>query len=103
MQKINTVEEYQSVIDQEQTVVIKFYTTWCPDCTRLDQFIDEIVEQNKDKEWYTMDRDEFPEIGEQEAVLGIPSLLVFKNGTKIGHLRADRKTPEEIEEFLAQF
>lgn len=103
MQKINSLEEYQAIISKDQAVVIKFYTTWCPDCTRLDQFIDDIVEKNQDKAWYTMDRDEFPEISEQEAVLGIPSLLVFKDGVKIGHLRADRKTPEEIEAFLEQF
>ncbi|GAA0354366.1 thioredoxin family protein [Bacillus horti] len=103
MQQIKSVDEFKSITGGSQTAVIKFYTTWCPDCTRLDQYIDEIVEQHQDKNWYTMDRDEFPEIGESEAVLGIPSLLVYKEGLKIGHLRADRKSQEEIEEFLQRY
>jgi len=36
--------------------------------------------------------------------MGIPSLLVFKDGEKIGHLHsANAKTPEQVEEFLASY
>jgi thiol-disulfide isomerase/thioredoxin len=74
---------------------------WCPDCKRLNMFIDEITEENQDKQWFKIDKDEFPEIAEEQKVMGIPSLLVFKNGEKLAHLHsANAKTPDEVREFL---
>ena len=64
-------------------------------------FIDEVIEENQDKQWFMIDRDEFPEIAEEQSVMGIPSLLVFKKGEKIAHLHsANAKTPEQVSEFL---
>ncbi|MEC2054059.1 thioredoxin family protein [Peribacillus psychrosaccharolyticus] len=102
MKKINTVQEFNEQIGQDELTVGIFTTTWCPDCKRLDLFIDEVTEEHQDKQWFTIDRDEFPEISDQQTVMGIPSLLVYKNGEKIAHLHsANAKTPEQIKEFLS--
>jgi thiol-disulfide isomerase/thioredoxin len=101
MKNINTEQEYREQINQEGLTVGIFTTTWCPDCKRLDMFIDEITQEHQDKQWFTIDRDEFPEISEAQTVMGIPSLLVFKNGEKVAHLHsANAKTPEAVNEFL---
>ena len=64
-------------------------------------FIDEGIEEIQDKQWFTIDRDKFPEIAEEQIVMGIPSLLVFKNGEKLAHLHsANAKTPEQVKEFI---
>lgn len=101
MKTITTDQEYREQIQQDTLTVGIFTTTWCPDCKRLKMFIDEIVEANQDKNWFTIDRDEFPEIADEQNVMGIPSLLVFKNGEKLAHLHsAYAKTPEQVTEFL---
>ncbi|MCQ6274192.1 thioredoxin family protein [Bacillus sp. V3B] len=101
MKQIKTEQEYQEQITQDELTVGIFTTTWCPDCKRLDMFIDEVTEENQDKQWFTIDRDEFPEISEKQSVMGIPSLLVFKNGEKLAHLHsANAKTADQVREFL---
>lgn len=101
MKKITSEQEYLNQIQQEQLTVGIFTTNWCPDCKRLDLFIDEIVEKNPDKKWFKIDRDEFTEISDSQNVMGIPSLLVFKNGEKIAHLHsANAKTADSVNEFL---
>jgi thiol-disulfide isomerase/thioredoxin len=101
MEKIISAEQFNEKIQQSTPVVMKFTTTWCPDCKRLDMFIDDIVSEHNDKQWYEIDKDEFPDIAEKYQVMGIPSLLVYKSGEKIGHLHsAYAKTPEEVREFL---
>jgi len=101
MKKITSEQEYLNQIQQEQLTVGIFTTNWCPDCKRLDLFIDEIVENNQDKKWFKIDRDEFTEISDSQNVMGIPSLLVFKNGEKIAHLHsANAKTADSVNEFL---
>lgn len=100
MKKITTAEAFHEAIQSTNPVVLKFETTWCPDCKRLDMFIDDIVKEY-DYDWYVVDRDEFPEIGEKYEVLGIPSLLIFQDGEKKAHLHsAYAKTPEDVRNFF---
>lgn len=100
MQAIKTNEAFTETINKSEPVILKFETDWCPDCKRLDMFIDDII-KDYNFEWYEINRDEFPEIGEKYEVLGIPSLLVFQQGEKKAHLHsANAKTPEDVRGFL---
>jgi len=104
VENIKDVSRYEEVIKSEKPIVVKFYATWCPDCSRLNAFIGEIFEEHPSFEWFEMDRDDFPEIAQEQQVMGIPSLLVYQNGEKIGHLHsANAKTPEQVSEFLSQY
>lgn len=101
MQQVTSVKEFNEHIKSDTLTVEIFTTTWCPDCKRLDLFIDEIISENQDKQWFKIDKDEFPELAEKENVMGIPSLLVYKKGEKIAHLHsANAKTPDQVREFL---
>lgn len=101
MKQIKTEQEYREHISQDKLTVGVFTTTWCPDCKRLEMFIDEVIAENQDKEWFLIDRDEFPDISEEQNVMGIPSLLVFKNSEKLAHLHsANAKTADAVKEFL---
>lgn len=102
MKEITTFEQFNEVISKDQSVIIVFYAGWCPDCKRLNMFIDPIIEEYKQYEWFEMNRDEFPDIAEKYQVMGIPSLLIFKNGEKLAHLHsANAKTPAQVVEFLS--
>lgn len=103
MNKINTTEQFQEIIASNQEVIIKFFADWCPDCTRLNMFIGDIMNNYQKYEWYELNKDELPELADTYQVMGIPSLLLFKNGEKIAHLHsANAKTPEQVTEFLSE-
>jgi thioredoxin-like negative regulator of GroEL len=51
-------------------------------------FMGEVLEEFNSFPLYEMDRDEFQEISSTYKVMGIPSLLVFKEGEKIGNLHS---------------
>lgn len=103
MKAIETMEQFEQIISGDKEVLIKFYATWCPDCTRLDMFMDDILEEYSQYDWYQMNRDDFPELAEKYQVLGIPSILIFKNGEKRAHLHsANAKTPEQVRTFLSE-
>ncbi|MFZ8102752.1 thioredoxin family protein, partial [Staphylococcus arlettae] len=64
---------------------------------------DTIVEKYNNYNWYTVNRDELEDVAANNDVMGIPSLLVFKNGEKLAHLHsANAKSPEQVESFLAE-
>jgi len=101
MEKINTEQQYRSIIQSDRPTVIKYYTTWCPDCKNLDRFIDDIIAEHPDKQWYSIDAEELQAIAEENDVRGIPSLLVYRNGEKVAHLHSKfAKTPDQIRQFF---
>ncbi|MEC1666962.1 thioredoxin family protein [Bacillus mojavensis] len=103
MKKITTKEEFNELIQSDKEIIVKFYADWCPDCTRMNMFIGDILETYNQNDWYELNKDELPELAETYQVMGIPSLLIFKNGEKTGHLHsANAKTPEEVTEFLSE-
>lgn len=68
----------------------------------MDMFIGDILEEYSGYQWFEINRDELPEIAQEYDVMGIPSILIFQNGSKIAHLHsANAKTPEEVQGFLA--
>ncbi|CUB22924.1 Thioredoxin-like protein YdbP [Bacillus subtilis] len=103
MKKITTNEQFNELIQSDKEIIVKFYADWCPDCTRMNIFIGDILEEYNQNDWYELNKDELPELAEKYQVMGIPSLLIFKNGEKTAHLHsANAKTPEEVTEFLSE-
>jgi thiol-disulfide isomerase/thioredoxin len=101
LDRIQTKDQYQDQIAKDTYTVLKFDTTWCPDCKNLDRFIGDIIKEQTDKEFYAIDAEEFQLIAEENDVRGIPSLLVFKNGEKVAHLHSKlAKTPTQVREYL---
>lgn len=101
MKSITTTEQFNDIISKDDKVLIKFQAGWCPDCRRLDMFIDPIVEKYDMYTWYDVDRDVLPDIAEKYEVMGIPSLLIFQNGEKKAHLHsANAKSPQQVTDFL---
>ncbi|MBO0386211.1 thiol reductase thioredoxin [Staphylococcus simulans] len=103
MEAIKTREDFDKIIESNEPVIIKFEAGWCPDCRAMDMWIDPIVEKYNDYKWYSVNRDELEDVAQDYEVMGIPSLLVFKNGEKTAHLHsANAKSPEQVEDFLSE-
>ncbi|PKR83932.1 thioredoxin family protein [Heyndrickxia camelliae] len=101
MEEVKSLETFEQLISSDEPVIMKFFAGWCPDCTRMNMFIDDVIKDYNQYKWYEINRDEFPDLAEKYSVMGIPSLLIFKNGEKLAHLHsANAKSPEQVREFL---
>lgn len=103
MEQLNTIEKFNEAIQSETPVIVKFFADWCPDCKRMDMFIGEVIEEFDSYDWYQVNSDEVKGLAEKFEVMGIPSILIFKNGEKIAHQHsAHTKSPESVSEFLTE-
>ncbi|QXE02216.1 thioredoxin family protein [Terribacillus sp. DMT04] len=103
MEHINTKERFNEVIASEEPVIVKFFADWCPDCKRMDMFIDLVLAEYGNYKWFELNNDEVPDVATEQEVMGIPSILIFQNGEKLAHLHsANAKSPEEVIAFLQQ-
>ncbi|AOM84084.1 thioredoxin family protein [Salisediminibacterium beveridgei] len=101
--RITSTEVFTSLIDTTDTVAVKFEADWCPDCKRMDFFMDDVLKDHSDLKLYEVDSDALAEQAEKYDVMGLPSILLFRNGEKTAHLHsAQAKTPEEVKAFLQE-
>ena len=72
------------VLQSALPVVVDFWADWCGPCRMLSPIVDEVAEQRSDVKVGKIDIDAQPELANQYGVMSIPTLLVFKNGQKVG-------------------
>ncbi|GIN38815.1 thioredoxin family protein [Heyndrickxia oleronia] len=100
MKKLTSMEEFETLKDSGKTVFM-FSADWCPDCRFIDPFLPEIEADFTEYTFVYVDRDEFIDLCSNLDIFGIPSFIVFKEGNELGRfVSKDRKTKEEIENFL---
>ena len=102
MINIETMEEWDQRISQDQIIVALFTADWCPDCRRIKPFMPEIEQSYQEKlALISIDCEKLPQLSEQFNVFGIPSFIAFLEGKElIRFVSKLGKTREEIENFL---
>lgn len=100
---VKSLEELANQIETGKKVLF-FTADWCGDCQFIKPQMPEIEENFKQFDFIQVDRDEFIEVAEKLMIMGIPSFVVLEDGKEVGRLvNRNRKTKEEIEDFLSQF
>lgn len=87
----------------EGVALVDFWATWCGPCRMQSPIIDELDEEMGDKVNFSkMDVDANPNTPQKFGIMGIPTLLVKKDGEVVEKLVG--YTPKEkLEEILAQY
>jgi len=84
MKKI-TSEEFDNTIKESQYVVIDFSSPGCAPCKKVPPLLDEIISELSDINisGYEVDVTEAPDIAQKLFVLGVPTIVVYKEGKEI--------------------
>ncbi|WP_088103859.1 thioredoxin family protein [Halalkalibacter urbisdiaboli] len=102
MEALKSIEQFRELTEKE-TVVFVFSADWCPDCKVIEPILPRIEADFPMFSFYYVDRDEFIDLCGELDVFGIPSFVVYANGSEVERfVSKDRKTQEEIEEFLTR-
>ncbi len=77
-----TDETFQAeVIESPILTITDLWAEWCAPCKRLTPILEEIVDEHPDKiKLVKLDVDSNPNVPSKYGIMGIPTLLVFKNG-----------------------
>lgn len=100
MKTLTSTEEFNRLA-AEESVVFMFTAGWCPDCRVIEPILPDVENSFKDFIFVSVDRDEFIDLCIEKDIFGIPSFLAYTKGKEAGRfVSKDRKTQQEIEQFL---
>jgi thioredoxin 1 len=80
MVKEINAEEYAEIINSSSPVVIDFHATWCGPCKVLSPILEELNDEIEGVEFVKLDVDQHPEIAGQNQVMGVPTVVILKDG-----------------------
>jgi thioredoxin 1 len=81
---------FEQVINGDKPVLVDFWAEWCGPCKMIAPILDEVAEELDSVTIAKLNIDQNPNTPPKFGVRGIPTLLLFKNGsvaaTKVGAL-----------------
>ncbi len=80
MVKEINAEEYSEIINSSNPVVIDFHATWCGPCKVLSPILEELDDEIEGVEFVKLDVDQHPQIAGQNQVMGVPTVVILKDG-----------------------
>ena len=87
----------RDVLQSDKPVLVDFWAEWCGPCRTIGPLVDEVAEQRRDSlRVVKVNVDEAPGTARKFGIRGIPTLILFKNGTveaqKVGALSKSQLT-----------
>ena len=80
MVKEINAEEYSQIVNSSNPVVIDFHATWCGPCKVLSPILEELDDEIEGVEFVKLDVDQHPQIAGQNQVMGVPTVVILKDG-----------------------
>ena len=80
MVKEINAEEYSEIVNSSNPVVIDFHATWCGPCKVLSPILEELDDEIEGVEFVKLDVDQHPQIAGQNQVMGVPTVVIIKDG-----------------------
>lgn len=72
------------VLKSEQPVFVNFTATWCGPCKMMAPIVEQLAEDYKGKvKVVKLDVDEAPETASSFGIRGVPTFMLFKDGSKV--------------------
>lgn len=74
----------QEVLKSSTLVLVDFWAVWCGPCRMVAPIVDEIAKEYTGKlKVLKLNTDENPDIAGKYKIMGIPTLMFFKNGERV--------------------
>ena len=84
----------------EKPLIVRFTATWCGPCKKVEPLFNALAQARRGQATFvSVDVDDFPEIMDEQQLLGVPYFLSFKNGALVTKYRGSDE--QEVEKIVS--
>ncbi|VVB81889.1 Thiol:disulfide interchange protein DsbD [uncultured archaeon] len=81
--EINEENFEQEVLKSDKPAVIDFWAPWCGPCKMIAPAFEKLSNEIKSAKFAKVNVDESARLAQQIGVMGIPCIIIFKNGEEV--------------------
>ncbi|MBI4673015.1 MAG: thioredoxin [Chloroflexi bacterium] len=94
---VTDAEFEQTVLGADKPAVVDFWAAWCGPCRVIAPHVEELAKEYGGKALVAkMDTDANPMTPSRFGIMGIPTLIFFKNGKEVDRLVGVPRQPKEV-------
>src|SRR4030065_2636474 len=77
----------QDVLKADQPVLVDFWAVWCGPCRMIAPTVEALAKEYAEKiKVLKLNTDENPEVASRYKIMGIPTIMFFKDGNKLDQI-----------------
>lgn len=80
MKVIETIQEFDQLIESNKPVLVDFFAEWCGPCKMIAPVLEDLSKSYETIEFVKVDVDALGELAQRYSVMSIPALFAFKEG-----------------------
>jgi len=80
---ISTIDEFQRLIDEHDTVLFDFWAAWCGPCRMFAPVFEQAATDHPDVVFVKVDTEQAQELAGALRIMSIPTLMAFRGGVLV--------------------
>ena len=101
LKELKKEEDLDAVLSSHETVVLDFYTEYCPSCAQLLPILELVATQFESTAFCKVDLLKVPAIGKRFEVSAVPTVVVLSKGSVVGRAHKSMSL-KEFSDFLTE-
>ena len=98
-----TDADVQDTIQGNDLVLVDIWAPWCGPCLALAPVLEEVAKENPNIVVAKLNQDENPGTAQNYGVMGLPTMLLFKNGELVDRIVGNQPKPAIINKLEPHF
>lgn len=97
---VETIDKTRFEKEKNGVILAVVGASWCPDCQRIEPFLEELSNEYQDVKIFKIDSDAQKELKESLGVERIPTLISYKNNQEVGSRLVEPGKKESIQNAI---